>query len=260
MVILSAATLVLAGCGDSSRYQAGDIAPDSEPPRTSESLSEVETDSDGTATNVPAVSTIPVDPNPSTPNGPITTMEDFINEQSIDKSAPNWKTKLPKPPKLTFDPTKRYYWNLKTNKGSIRIRLMPDVAPMHASSTIYLTKLGFYDGLSFHRVIRGFMAQGGCPLGTGTGSPGYNYDGEFDRSVRHDRPGLLSMANAGAGTDGSQFFITFVATPHLDDKHTIFGEVDADDMETVRELEKHGTESGQTTTPLAIEEATIAVE
>jgi cyclophilin family peptidyl-prolyl cis-trans isomerase len=136
---------------------------------------------------------------------------------------------------------------------------MPDVAPMHVSSTIYLARLGFYDGVIFHRVITGFMAQGGDPLGQGTGGPGYNYDGEFSNSARHDRPGLLSMANAGPGTDGSQFFLTFVATPHLDDKHTIFGEV-VEGMETVQELEKRGSNSGSTSEDLLMNTSTISVE
>lgn len=127
---------------------------------------------------------------------------------------------------------------------------------MHVSSTIYLTQLGFYDDLKFHRVISGFMAQGGCPNGIGNGGPGYQYAGEYDPAVRHDRPGLLSMANAGPNTDGSQFFLTFVETPWLDGKHTIFGEV-IDGMDVVKALEARGSESGQTTEPLLIQKATI---
>ena len=103
------------------------------------------------------------------------------------------------------------------------------------------------------------MAQGGDPLGRGTGGPGYKYDGEFSPSVRHDRPGLLSMANAGPGTDGSQFFITFVPTPHLDGKHTLFGEV-VEGMDTVNALEERGSRNGQTTEDLRIQKATIEVE
>jgi cyclophilin family peptidyl-prolyl cis-trans isomerase len=189
----------------------------------------------------------------------VAAIDRFIGEQKIDKTQPNWKTKLPKPPAATFDAAKAYRWNLKTNLGPISVKLMPGVAPMHASSTVYLTRLGFYDAVPFHRVIPGFMAQGGDPLGRGTGGPGYEYAGEFDASVRHDRPGLLSMANRGPGTDGSQFFLTFVPTPHLDGRHTIFGEV-VEGMETVRALEKRGTPAGPPTEPLMIEVATITVE
>jgi cyclophilin family peptidyl-prolyl cis-trans isomerase len=189
----------------------------------------------------------------------IDAIDAFIAEKKIDKSASGWKTNLPKPPQVDFDSGKTYYWHLDTNLGAIKLKLMPDVAPMHVSSTIYLTRLGFYDGVPFHRVITGFMAQGGDPLGRGTGGPGYKYAGEFDSKVRHDKPGILSMANAGPGTDGSQFFITFVETPHLDDRHTIFGEV-VEGMGTVKELEKRGSRSGRPSEPLKIESAKITTE
>ena len=130
---------------------------------------------------------------------------------------------------------------------------------MHVSSTVFLTKLGFYDGLAFHRVISGFMAQGGCPLGSGTGGPGYQYDGEFSPSVRHTQGGLLSMANAGPGTDGSQFFLTFVETPWLDDNHTIFGTV-VEGLDTLQVLESKGSRSGTTSEKLEIKKATISAE
>ena len=186
-------------------------------------------------------------------------IDDFIAQQNIDKSIATWKTQLPKPPEVAFD-DKTYFWDVETNVGKIVIKLMPDVAPMHVSSLIYLTRLGFYDGTSFHRVIPGFMAQGGCPLGNGRGNPGYRFAGEFDSSVRHDRPGLLSMANAGPGTDGSQFFITFKPTPHLNDKHTIYGEV-VEGMNTVRQLEARRTrDSPNLKDPLQIEKATIRAE
>jgi cyclophilin family peptidyl-prolyl cis-trans isomerase len=138
------------------------------------------------------------------------------------------------------------------------IQFLPETAPMHVTSFIYLTKLGFYDGLSFHRVIPGFMAQGGDPIGNGTGGPGYNFNGEFAPGVKHDRGGLLSMANAGAGTDGSQFFLTFVETPWLDGKHTIFGKV-VEGMETLKALEASGTPNGRTTEPLSMTKVTIEV-
>jgi cyclophilin family peptidyl-prolyl cis-trans isomerase len=190
---------------------------------------------------------------------PMTQIDDFIAKQNVDKTKPNWRTQLVKPPVLTFDKGKKVYWVLDTNKGQIKIALMPDVAPMHVSSTIYLTRLGFYDGLAFHRVITGFMAQGGDPLGNGTGGPGYQYAGEFSPSAKHDVPGVLSMANAGPNTDGSQFFLTFTATPHLDGKHTVFGKVTSG-MDALKALEKAGSQSGRTTEPLQIKKATIEIE
>ncbi len=184
---------------------------------------------------------------------------EFIAEQKIDKTKAGWKTQLPKPPKLTFDPARKYFWVIDTSEGEIRVQLMPDVAPMHVSSTIYLAELGFYDDLKFHRVIKGFMAQGGDPLGNGTGSPGYQYAGEFSPTVKHSKPGLLSMANAGPGTDGSQFFLTFLPTPHLDNKHTIFGEV-VGGMDVVKKLESFGSAQGPTTKPLLMKTTKIVVE
>lgn len=167
-----------------------------------------------------------------------------------------WKLKLTKPEMMKFDSDKDYFWILETNKGIIRIKLMPDVAPMHATSTIFLTKQGFYDGTTFHRVIPDFMAQGGCPLGTGTGGPGYSYAGEFHPNVKHDRPYLLSMANRGPNTDGSQFFITFKPTPWLDGAHTIFGEV-VEGQDTIKKLEAAGTRDGAPSEKLVITKARI---
>jgi cyclophilin family peptidyl-prolyl cis-trans isomerase len=197
---------------------------------------------------------------PKVESSAIQAIDEFIAAQNIDQSGSKWKTNLALPPKLTFDDGKTYYWELVTNVGNVSIKLLPDVAPMHVSSTLYLTRLGFFDGLTFHRVIPGFMAQGGDPLGNGRGSPGYRFAGEFDGSVRHDKPGLLSQANAGPGTDGSQFFLTFVATPHLDDKHTIYGEV-VDGMETVKELERWRERgSPHMADPLLIEKAEIRID
>ena len=115
---------------------------------------------------------------------------------------------------------------LETSKGLIRVNLFPDQAPITVLNFINLAQRGYYNGLSFHRVIDDFMVQGGCPLGTGTGGPGYRFEDEFSADLRHDAPGKLSMANAGPGTNGSQFFITHVPTPWLDDAHTIFGAVE----------------------------------
>jgi len=206
---------------------------------------------------VPEVPAVVPEPEPE--DAAVAAIDAFIAEQNVAKSQPSWKTTLEKPPKASFTAGKSYLWNLETNKGAIEVKLMPDVAPMHVSSAIYLTRLGFYDDTVFHRVIPGFMAQGGDPTGTGRGGPGYKYDGEFDRSVKHDKPGLLSMANAGPGTDGSQFFLTFVKTPHLNGKHTIFGRV-IKGMDIVKELEKSGSRSGKTKEKLLIERATISVQ
>ena len=191
----------------------------------------------------------------------------YIGEQTtagrIKKDTPGWKSRLPKFPRVTFQEQATYVWKLKTNHGEIEIEFLPKVAPNHVANYIYLTELGFFDGLIFHRVIPGFMAQGGCPQGSGRGNPGYRFEGEFDAQVRHDRKGLLSMANAGPGTDGSQFFLTFVATPHLDGKHTIFGRVrsgHAPSLVTLAALEKRGSRSGRTTERVVIEKASLSIE
>ncbi len=177
----------------------------------------------------------------------------------IDRSNPDWKQNLELPAPFSFETDKTYYWDLETNKGTMSFRLYHESAPMHASSTKFLTDAGFYDDVVFHRIIPGFMAQGGDPTGTGRGGPGYRYAGEFDGTTSHDKPGLLSMANAGPGTDGSQFFITFVPTQYLDGKHTIFGEIVAG-KETLDMLEAVGSRSGQTSEQVKIEKATIRVE
>lgn len=174
----------------------------------------------------------------------------------VDKSNPYWKQQLTAPDIMSFEPGETYHWDLETNMGGMSFRLFHEAAPMHVTSTIYLTELGFYDDVVFHRVIPGFMAQGGDPTGTGSGGPGYQYQGEFSSGLSHDRPGLLSMANAGPGTDGSQFFITFVPTLHLDGNHTIFGEITTG-LETLDALEDRGSNSGKTTEHLEIIKATI---
>ena len=184
-------------------------------------------------------------------------IESFTSSKNIDKTRSDWKTRLPEPIEVDFG-GEQVVWKLRTNLGEIGIRLLPEVAPRHVTSTVYLTTLGFYDDVVFHRVIPEFMAQGGDPTGTGRGGPGYQYAGEIDPNVVHDRPGLLSMANAGPGTDGSQFFLTFAATPWLDGKHTIFGEVSSG-METLRKLEEKGTPNGRPTATLVIQQATIEI-
>lgn len=114
---------------------------------------------------------------------------------------------------------------IKTNKGTILCRLHDDKAPKTCANFEKLAGDGFYDGLTFHRVLADFMIQTGCPQGTGTGGPGYQFADEFHPDLKHDKPGVLSMANSGTNTNGSQFFITHVPTPHLDGKHSVFGHV-----------------------------------
>jgi len=126
---------------------------------------------------------------------------------------------------------------IKTNKGTIKINLFAEQTPVTVANFVNLVQRGYYNGLSFHRVINDFMVQGGCPSGTGTGGPGYNFEDEFVPELKHDRPGILSMANAGPGTNGSQFFITHVPTPWLDGKHTVFGAIESDeDQEIVNKI------------------------
>jgi peptidyl-prolyl cis-trans isomerase B (cyclophilin B) len=126
---------------------------------------------------------------------------------------------------------------METSKGTINLKLFADKAPLTVASFVNLAKRGFYDGLSFHRVIKDFMVQGGCPLGTGTGEPGYRFEDEFDRTLLHDAPGKLSMANAGPKTNGSQFFITHVPCSWLDGKHAVFGAVVSQaDMDVVNAI------------------------
>jgi len=185
-------------------------------------------------------------------------LETLVASAKVDTNQAGWRTRLPKPQPLAFPPGQTWRARMKTNKGELSIRLLTATAPMHVTSFAYLARLGFFDGLAFHRVISGFMAQGGCPLGTGTGGPGYRFDGEFSPGVKHDRPGLLSMANAGPGTDGSQFFLTFVPTPWLDGKHTIFGEVETG-AEVLTALEASGSSSGQPREKLVMEKVTIEV-
>lgn len=128
---------------------------------------------------------------------------------------------------------------MDTEKGEIRLNLADEKAPLTVANFVNLAQRGFYDGLNFHRVISDFMVQGGCPQGTGTGGPGYRFEDEFDASLKHDQAGVLSMANAGPGTNGSQFFITHGPTPWLDGKHSVFGKVAAEqDQEVVNRIEQ----------------------
>jgi cyclophilin family peptidyl-prolyl cis-trans isomerase len=129
------------------------------------------------------------------------------------------------PPVMEIDENKKYTAHMETEKGTMVIDLFADKAPQTVNNFVFLSRQGFYDGVIFHRVINNFMAQGGDPTGVGTGGPGYRFQDEFHPDLKHDKPGVLSMANAGPNTNGSQFFITHVPTPHLDNKHSVFGQV-----------------------------------
>jgi peptidyl-prolyl cis-trans isomerase B (cyclophilin B) len=126
---------------------------------------------------------------------------------------------------------------IHTNKGDINLVLTPNETPVTVANFVNLAQKGFYNDVSFHRVIPNFMIQGGCPLGTGTGGPGYRFEDEFNANLKHDKAGVLSMANAGPATNGSQFFVTHEATPWLDGKHSVFGSVESDaDMDVVNAI------------------------
>jgi len=138
---------------------------------------------------------------------------------------------------------------INTVRGIINVRLFAAQTPLTVANFVNLANRGYYDGLKFHRVIPNFMVQGGCPRGDGTGDPGYRFEDEFVASLHHSRPGILSMANSGPGTNGSQFFITHVPTPWLDGKHTIFGEVvGPEDQKVINSIQR-----GDTIESIAIE-------
>lgn len=132
---------------------------------------------------------------------------------------------------------KDLYASIATSRGTIRLKLFADKTPLTVANFVNLAQRGFYNNLTFHRVIADFMIQGGCPKGNGTGGPGYKFRDEFVDELRHDKPGMLSMANSGPNTNGSQFFITHTPTQWLDDHHTVFGEVAGkEDMDVVNSI------------------------
>ena len=211
------------------------------------------------ASKEPAV----VEPEPAWPGqDPIEKIDAFIAEvadPNIDRSDPRWKTRVPRPPFVRFDPSRKYYWFLNTDAGTLKIELKPEWSPNHVSTAIYLTRLGFYDGLTFHRVIPKFMAQGGDPLGDGSGSPGFRIAGEFHKKAKHAKRGVVSAANRGPRTDGSQFFILFKEAEHLDGKHTVYGQL-VEGLGTLRTLETLGTKDGEPREIVQIRRASIVVE
>ncbi|MCG2769515.1 MAG: peptidylprolyl isomerase [Anaerolineae bacterium] len=158
---------------------------------------------------------------------------------------------------MEIDATKKYTATINTEKGDIVVDLFADKAPKTVNNFVFLARQGYYDNVTFHRVIPGFMAQTGDPTGTGRGGPGYSFEDEFHPDLRHDSEGILSMANSGPGTNGSQFFITYGPTPHLDDLHTVFGKV-REGMDVLRSLRERDpatdTEPGDLIVTISITE------
>jgi cyclophilin family peptidyl-prolyl cis-trans isomerase len=147
------------------------------------------------------------------------------------------------PPAMEIDPGKSYQAVFDTEAGQFTVRLFADKAPLTVNNFVFLARQGYYDNTTFHRVLPGFMAQGGDPTGTGAGGPGYSFDDEFSPDLQFDRPGLLAMANRGPDTNGGQFFITYAPTPHLDGLHTIFGDV-VSGMDVVDSLRPRDPQTG----------------
>ena len=164
------------------------------------------------------------------------------------------------PPPMTIDTSKTYFATFRMAKGGeFVVQLFDDEAPVTVNNFVFLAREGFYDGTTFHRVLDGFMAQGGDPTGTGGGGPGYVFEDEFSPELTFDRPGLLAMANSGPNTNSSQFFITYAPTPHLNGRHTIFGEV-TEGMEVVNNITRRDPNQNPDFPGDAIETITITEE
>lgn len=197
---------------------------------------------------------------PVTKKDPVITALDAFIKAKVSKKAAEWRSSLSRPPLQTFDARRDWLWHVETTKGKFVIRLMPEHAPMHVTNTIYLARAGFYDTLTFPRIVKGFMAQGGSPTNTTAGDAGYKIDGEFATGRKHDVPGILSAANSGPGTDSSQFFVTFTKTDHLDGKHTVYG-VTIEGHDTLKAIEACGGtgDDGKPTETVSIARSWITV-
>ncbi|MFA5594212.1 MAG: peptidylprolyl isomerase [Trueperaceae bacterium] len=173
----------------------------------------------------------------------------------LDRLSPERVTRFSAPEQVLED-GKQYRAVVTTNKGAMVLDLFADKTPVTVNNFVFLALNGYYDGIVFHRVLEDFMAQTGDPTGTGTGGPGYQFGDEFDASLRHDAKGVLSMANAGPGTNGSQFFITFIPTPWLDGRHSVFGKVveGVDVLDVIQRIDP-----GQRIQPDAMESVDIYV-
>lgn len=176
---------------------------------------------------------------------------------SVPEAADRQRRQFDEPPAMDLDPKADYRAVMRTSCGTVELDLFEDQTPVTVNNFVALARDAFYDGLTFHRVIDGFMIQGGDPAGDGTGGPGYQFEDEIVEELRFDRPGLLAMANAGPATNGSQFFITVAPTEQLNDQHTIFGEVTGG-MDVVEEINTLPTdERDRPTDTVYIERVTI---
>jgi peptidylprolyl isomerase len=161
-------------------------------------------------------------------NPPSSGDEEEDQPRALDEIAPALRNDFySEYPPMTIDRSKDYSAIIRTENGDMTLRLFAEESPLTVNNFIFLARQGFFDGLTFHRVLQDFMAQGGDPTGIGSGGPGYQFEDETDNGLVFDRPGIVAMANSGPATNGSQFFITFVPTPHLNGLHTIFGELTA---------------------------------
>ena len=166
------------------------------------------------------------------------------NEENLPEESLMSNKEWSSPPKMTIDEQNEYTAVIETDLGNIVLRLFANESPITVNNFVFLAQEGYYDGVMFHRVIHDFMVQGGDPTGTGSGGPGYMFEDEVNNGLKFDKPGLLAMANAGPGTNGSQFFITHVPTPHLTGNHTIFGEV-IEGMDTVFAIPERNPQNAQ---------------
>jgi peptidylprolyl isomerase len=176
----------------------------------------------------------------ATAKDPVVQALDRLRKAQVNTKRADWKTTVPAPPAVRFPAGRTYFWHVVTNHGTLVVQLLPDAAPQHVASTILLSRCGFYDGLLFPRILKGFMAQSGSPTNDQSGNAGYTLDGEFLTGAKHDAAGTLSAANSGQPhSDGSQFFLTFTATPHLDGKHTVYGRT-VEGLDVLAKLEACG--------------------
>jgi peptidyl-prolyl cis-trans isomerase B (cyclophilin B) len=235
--IVSAAALALCGCGKDAPKAPAPVAPTGPlPPGT------------------------PVDPAVASADEGVAAIQQKIHAWTlrgeIDPSKDDWKRHLPLRPTAVFDPGRTYLWALDTSEGPLRIRLLPDRAPRHVANTIYLTLVGYYDGLTLHRIVPGRSAEGGCPFGDGSSGPGYGFDPEIGPQNHHDRRGLVSAMGNAPTTDDAKFRLEFGPDASLDATATIYGEVE-EGLDTLARIEARGSPDGKPEARVVIRRAEI---